>query len=64
MNDSKTTDQSTQTINIIQNEPDYFVPPPLCINRIKDYYEWLKEEKEAREEYRKQSKINSICHKE
>jgi hypothetical protein len=34
------------------------------MNRIKDYYEWLKEEKEAREEYRTQYKIGSICQKE
>lgn len=63
MNNSKTTVQTTQTIHTEYYEPDYFVPQPLCMNRIKDYYEWLKEEKEAREEYRKQYKIDSICHK-
>jgi hypothetical protein len=32
----------------LQNKKeDYLVTPPLHFNRIKDYYEWLEEEKEA-----------------
>ena len=31
-----------------KKEEHYLVPPPLCFNRIKDYYEWIAEETEAR----------------
>jgi hypothetical protein len=64
MNDSETTAKTPQTSHTENYEHNYFVPQPLCMNRLKDYYQWLKEEKEAREEYQKQYKIDSICHKE
>lgn len=33
---------------VVDNE--YLVPQPLCMNSRKDYYNWIQEEREAREQ--------------